>query len=111
MLSGAKQRYAGDKATMNRDIKRKSGAWGGGVPLLLTLPPIGEHLLESRRPRAYALGDRTRDRCFYPCRVEEVAACADKPAMMERSTPEIRDRPLRAVGRPCDGGKSTRLAA
>jgi hypothetical protein len=29
MLSGAKQRYAGDKATMNRDIKRKSGAWGG----------------------------------------------------------------------------------
>lgn len=56
----------------------------GGVPLLLPLPPIGEHfLLESRRPRAYVLGDRIRDRCFYPWRVEEVAACTDKPAMMD----------------------------
>ena len=37
MLSGAKQRYAGDKATMNRDIKRKSGVWGVFLSFLLFL--------------------------------------------------------------------------
>lgn len=37
MLSGAKQRYGGDKATMNRDLKRKSGAWGVFLSFLLFL--------------------------------------------------------------------------